>query len=101
MLTLCLFKQLCGLIETHRLAVDHGCKERSWMMAFQPRREVGQDCERSRVGLRKAILSETFYLLVDLLRKFLRIASFQHAFQKFLAIKIHLSAAMPGTHCSP
>src|SRR5450631_874631 len=55
--------QLRGCVETHRLTVDERRAERRRFVMFQPGGCVDEQCEASRMRLRKSILSESQYLI--------------------------------------
>ena len=70
---------LGGGVKAHRLRVQQGTGKDSWVMAFQPRRDIDQKREADCVAFRKAIVTETLDLVETTLREIKIIAAIHHS----------------------
>ena len=67
-------------------------------MALEIAGEIREECERSRVRLREAVLAEPFDLLENLLGELERIATRLHAIEQLSLEQMHRAAAVPCGH---
>ena len=78
--------QLRRRIESHRLTVKQRATKSSRVIAFKPRRNIGNQRKACRMRLGKPVVAEAFYLIKQLLGKTRFIASIEHARDEFLAV---------------
>ncbi len=90
--------ELSGLVEAHRLAVEHGGAEHVGMVTFDPRRNVDQLGEAHRVALGKTIGAETLDLAKATLGELRIISARGHALHELGAIDAHVAIVPEGGH---
>lgn len=71
-------------VKAHRLTVEKGCAKDIRVMAFDVARGIGDQRERSRMALRKAVASESFKLRESLLGEFLSVTVPHHSRYEFV-----------------
>ena len=77
--------QLRGRVKTHGLAVEQAAVKGGRVVALDPCREVREQAETGRVGLREAIGTEAFHLLEKLLRQAVLVTVGKHAVDQLFA----------------
>ena len=90
--------QLRWRVKTHRLAVEQCTGECGRLVAFEPGRDINQQCETGGMRFGKSVFAEALDLLEDLQREFFFIAIFEHAIYQAIPEWPKSAFAFPSSH---